>query len=277
MRREHRILSRLWRAWDLAPRSYVLCTDPGILGADFHVMERRHGFVLRATNPEVTDGRPELCRRIGRMMAGVLADFHRIDADAVGLGDLGRPAGFAARQVGGWSKRWEAAVDDAAPDASALVAWIRSDIPESGPQTLVHNDFKLDNILVDGDDPARATAVLDWDMCTRGDPLLDLANLVIYWSQADDSETWREAVWMPTDKPGFPTRAELVEIYAALTGFDVSRFAWYEVFVNFKVAVILQQIYIRYLKGQTSDERFAVLGRRVTALIRKCEELTARV
>ncbi len=274
MRREHRILSRLWRAWDLAPRSYVLCTDDTILGADFHVMERRHGLVLRATNPHVTAGKPELCRRIGVMVAEVLAGFHGIDADAVGLGDLGRPDGFVGRQVEGWAGRWEAALDDTSPDASALVRWIHEERPAFGEATLVHNDFKLDNILVARDDLARAVAVLDWDMCTRGDPLLDLANLVAYWSEVGDSATWREAVWMPTDKSGFPTRAELVDLYANLTGFDVSRFPWYEVFVTFKIAVIIQQIYIRYLRGQTSDERFAIMGSRVRALIAKCEELT---
>ena len=276
MRREHRILSRLWRAWDLAPRSHVLCVDPGVIGADFHVLERRRGIVLRATNPEVTDGRPELRRRIGETMADVLAGFHRVDPDDVGLGDLGRPEGFVERQVAGWSKRWEAASDDAAPDASAAIDWFRADIPKAQAATFVHNDYKLDNVMVAADDPARAVAVLDWDMCTRGDPLLDLANLTIYWSEETDDSVWREAVWMPTDKPGFPSRAELVERYAAGTGFDVSRFAWYEAFGRFKVAVILQQIYIRYLRGQTRDERFAVLGGRVEALIRCCEELIAR-
>ncbi len=276
MRREHRILSRLWRTWDLAPRSYILCTDDAILGADFHVMERRHGLVLRATNPHLTDSKPELCRRIGVMVAEVLAGLHGIDADAVGLGSLGRPDGFVGRQVEGWAGRWEAALDDTSPDASALVRWIREEQPTSGTATLVHNDFKLDNILVARDDLARAVAVLDWDMCTRGDPLLDLANLVAYWSEESDSATWREAVWMPTDKSGFPTRSELVDLYAGLTGFDVSRFPWYEVFVTFKIAVIIQQIYIRYLRGQTSDERFAIMGSRVRALIAKCEELTRR-
>ncbi len=276
MRREHRILSRLWQRWYLAPRSYVLCTDAAILGADFHVMERRHGLVLRATNPQLTDGAPDLCRRIGIMVVEVLADLHGIDADAVGLGDLGRPDGFVGRQVEGWARRWAAALDDTTPDASALVRWIREEQPVSGPATLVHNDFKLDNILVARENLAAATAVLDWDMCTRGDPLLDLANLVAYWSDESDSATWRKAVWMPTDKPGFPTRAELVDLYAGLTGFDVSRFAWYEVFVTFKIAVIIQQIYIRYLRGQTSDERFAIMGERVAALIAKCEGLTQR-
>ncbi len=276
MRREHRILSRLWRAWNLAPRSYLLCTDDAVLGADFHVMERRHGLVLRATNPHLTDGKPDLCRRIGVMVAEVLAGLHRVDVDAVGLGDLGRPDGFVGRQVEGWAGRWDAALDETSPDASALVRWIRAERPTSGAATLVHNDFKLDNILVARDDLSNAVAVLDWDMCTRGDPLLDLANLVAYWSEASDSETWREAVWMPTDKPGFPTRAELVDLYADLTGFDVSRFPWYEVFVTFKIAVIIQQIYIRYLRGQTRDERFAIMGHRVRALIAKCEELTLR-
>ena len=276
MRREHRILSRLWRAWDLAPRSLLLCTDHGILGADFHVMERRHGLVLRATNPQLTDGKPELCRRIGLMVTEALAGLHGVDADAVGLGDLGRPEGFVNRQVKGWAGRWEEALDDTSPDVSALLEWIHEERPASGAAALVHNDFKLDNILVARDDLAKAVAVLDWDMCTRGDPLLDLANLVAYWSEEGDSATWRKAVWMPTDKPGFLTRAELVDLYAGLTGFDVSRFAWYEVFVTFKIAVIIQQIYIRYLRGQTSDERFAVMGERVRALIVKCEELAGR-
>lgn len=276
MSREHRILSRLWRQWDMAPRSYVLCTDHDILGADFHVLERRHGFVLRATNPEVTDGEPELCRRIGEMVADVLASFHMVDTDKAGLGDLGRPEGFVERQVGGWSKRWDAALDDDAPDASAVMTWFQADIPQAQAAPLIHNDYKLDNIMVAHDDPARAVAVLDWDMCTRGDPLLDLANLVIYWSETSDNDVWRRAVYMPTDKPGFPTRAELVARYAEKTGFDVSRFGWYEVFGTFKVAVILQQIYIRYLRGQTQDERFAILGDRVKALLQRCEDLIAR-
>ena len=156
MSREHRILSRLWRQWDMAPRSYVLCTDHDILGADFHVLERRHGFVLRATNPEVTDGKPELCRRIGEMTADVLASFHMVDTDKAGLGDLGRPEGFVERQVGGWSKRWDAALDETSPDASTVMAWFQADIPAAQAATLVHNDYKLDNIMVAHDDPARA-------------------------------------------------------------------------------------------------------------------------
>jgi len=274
MKREHRVLKDLWRAYALAPRSFVLCTDPQILGVDFHVLERRDGFVIRAGNTAVIDNDPELCRRIGAMIVESLADLHRVDPDSVGLGELGRPEGFVARQVEGWTKRWRAALDDDAPDASDLIAWIETDIPQSPQVSLVHNDFKLDNIMVDRDDPARAVAVLDWDMCTRGDPLLDLANLLNYWAEAGDSEIQRQAAWMPTDRPGFPSRAEIVRSYGERTGFDVSRLTWYEVFGAFKVAVIIQQIYIRYLRGQTRDARFANMGERVRALIEKAKGLT---
>ena len=275
MTREHRVLKDLWRTYPLAPRSFLLCTDPDVLGVDFHVLERRHGFVIRATNTSVIDNDPDLCRRIGAMIVASLADLHRVNPAAVGLKDLGRPEGFVARQVAGWTKRWHAAVDDSAPDATDLIAWITSDIPDSPEVSLIHNDFKLDNIMVAHDDPARAVAVLDWDMCTRGDPLLDLANLLNYWAEATDSDLQRRAAWMPTDRPGFPTRAQITESYAERTGFNTARLTWYEVFGAFKVAVIVQQIYIRYLRGQTQDPRFATMGERVRALIEKAESLTS--
>jgi aminoglycoside phosphotransferase (APT) family kinase protein len=274
MKREHRVLKDLWRAYPLAPRSFVLCTDPDILGVDFHVLERREGFVIRANNTAVIDDNPDLCRRIGAMIVASLADLHRVEPATVGLGDLGRPEGFVARQVAGWTQRWHAALDDDAPDAGDLIAWIETDIPASSQVSLVHNDFKLDNIMVAHDDPARAVAVLDWDMCTRGDPLLDLANLLNYWAEATDSDLQRRAAWMPTDRPGFPTRTQIAESYAEHTGFDISRLTWYEVFGAFKVAVIIQQIYIRYLRGQTRDARFAAMGERVRALIEKAKGLT---
>ena len=275
MKREHRVLKDLWRAYPLAPRSYVLCTDPEILGADFHVLERREGFVIRATNTAVIDDNPDLCRKIGAMIVDSLADLHRVDPADAGLDDLGRPVGFVERQVSGWVKRWHAAVDDGSPDATDLIAWIEADIPQSSEVTLVHNDFKIDNIMVARDDPSRAVAVMDWDMCTRGDPLLDLANLLTYWPEAGDSEARRRAAWMPTDRPGFPTRNEITEAYRERSGFDLSRLTWYEVFGAFKVAVIDQQIYIRYLRGQTQDERFATMGERVRTLIERAESLTA--
>jgi aminoglycoside phosphotransferase (APT) family kinase protein len=274
MGREHHVLSRLWRAFPLAPRSYLFCDDKSIIGADFHIMERRHGIAIRTRLPEGYDWTPELNERLGHMIIDVLASLHQVDPASVGLGDLGQPDGFVRRQLTGWAKRWQAAKDDAAPAGmQELIAWLEARLPESRHVSLLHNDYKLDNMLVGADDPARPIAVLDWDMCTRGDPLVDLGYLLTFWSEAGDDPRWIEAAAMPTRAPGFPTRDELVERYALTTGFDCSHASWYHVFGVFKIAVILQQIYIRYLKGQTQDRRFAVFGNRVAGLIGKARAL----
>jgi aminoglycoside phosphotransferase (APT) family kinase protein len=276
MRREHQVLARLWRGYPLAPRSYALCTDPAVLGVDFHVLERRRGFVVRMGNAGLVTGDPALAARIGAMLIDSLAALHGVDPAAVGLADLGRPEGYLARQVEGWTKRWHAALDDSAPDAADLVAWIARERPPDSAPALVHNDFKLDNILVAEDDPARPVAVLDWDMCTRGDPLTDLGTLLTYWVEAGDPPLWREAAMMPSYAEGFPTRAEAVARYAEVSGRDLARIGWYEVFGAFKTAVILQQIYIRYLRGQTKDARFANFGARVRALVEKGRRVAGR-
>ncbi|MEC9368715.1 MAG: phosphotransferase family protein [Pseudomonadota bacterium] len=270
MAREHRVLERLWERFPLAPRSYLFCGDKDIIGAEFHVLERRRGMAIRTTLPEGHDWTPVLCRRLGEDVVDVLAELHRVDAAAVGLGNLGRPEGFLARQIEGWTGRWEAAKDDQAPQAMTDIAkWLGRRLPRSGPAALLHNDFKLDNMLVDAAEPSRVTAVLDWDMCTRGDPLADLGYVLAFWGEAGDDPEWIEAASMPTWSPGFPTRDDVVERYARTTGFDCSDVLWYHVFGVFKIAVILQQIYIRYLRGQTQDARFAVFGRRVAGLAEK--------
>ncbi|MGD9867196.1 MAG: phosphotransferase family protein [Hyphomicrobiales bacterium] len=270
MAREHRVLERLWERYPLAPRSHLYCGYKDIIGAEFHVMERRQGMAIRTTLPEDHDWTPELCRRLGEGVVDVLAELHRVDAAAVGLGDLGRPEGFLARQLEGWSRRWEAAKDADAPQVmTGLAQWLGRGLPRGGPAALLHNDFKLDNMLVDAADPERIAAVLDWDMCTRGDPLADLGYVLTFWGEAGDAPAWIEAASMPTWVSGFPTRDDVVERYARATGFDCSDVLWYHVFGVFKIAVILQQIYIRYLRGQTQDARFAVFGRRVAGLADK--------
>lgn len=275
MQREHRVLKDLWRAFPLAPRSFLYCEDESVIGAPFHVMERRNGIAVRTELPEGYDWTPALNARVGEMIIDVLAELHTADPAAAGLGDLGRPEGFLERQVAGWAKRWEAAKDDDAPPAmDAVAAWLQRDVPAQDRVALLHNDFKLDNLLLDADDPARAVAVLDWDMGTRGDPLADLGYTLAFWGEAGDDPRWIEGASMPTWNPGFPTREEAVERYARATGFDCGRAHWYHVFGVFKIAVILQQIYIRYLRGQTQDERFAVFGDRVAALTDKARALT---
>ncbi len=270
MGREHRVLKDLWRAFPLAPRSYVYCDDKDIIGADFHVMERRHGTAIRTELPDRYDWTPELNRRVGEMIVDVLATLHKADPARAGLDTLGRPEGFVERQLAGWSKRWDAAIDESSPTAMQdVIALLKRGCPKSQYVSLLHNDFKLDNMLVAVDDPARAAAVLDWDMCTRGDPLADLGYMLAFWGEAGDDPAWINGASMPTWNDGFPTRDEVVERYAKATGFDCTHADWYHLFGVFKIAVILQQIYVRYLRGQTQDARFAVFGERIAGLVDK--------
>ncbi len=276
MKREHRVLAALSRVFQPAPVSYLVCEDPSIIGAEFHVMERRHGFVIRTDLPAAIKGDRELCRRIGEMMIDVLADLHLIDPAAAGLGELGHPEGFVARQLEGWSGRWEVAKHRDSPAMAEIMAWLEAELPPPQTAALLHNDYKLDNMLVAHDDPARAVAVLDWDMCTRGDPLMDLGYLLNFWAEPGDPQPWILGAAMPTWYEGFPSHAEAIERYARRTGFDLGRIHWYHVFGVFKIAVVLQQIYIRYLRGQTEDDRFAVFDQRVDALIDKAATLIGR-
>jgi aminoglycoside phosphotransferase (APT) family kinase protein len=269
MTREHRVLSRLYQAFPLAPRSLLLCEDQSIIGATFMVAERRRGLNIMLDMPAHLQNRPDLNRRIGDMLIDVLADLHAVDTTSVGLADLGRPDGFVQRQLDGWTRRWAAALDRPYPETEALLSWLAAHLPAPQRATLLHNDYKLDNLLLDPDDPAIPVAVLDWDMCTTGDPLLDLGYLLNYWAEPEDHADWIAAAAMPTWRPGFPTRSEAIARYSARTGLDCSGIAWYQAFTAFKLAVIIQQIYIRFLRGQTNDQRFATFGARVEALIRK--------
>ena len=268
MHREFRVLSKLHRHYPLAPASYLYCDDEDIIGATFQVMERRHGIVIRRQMPEHYDD-PMLNTRIGHMVVDALADLHRLDRETVGLGRLGRPEGFVERQIDGWSKRWIAARHEDSPDMDRLIAWLRGRRPPPGPVALIHNDYKLDNILVDGDDPAQPVAILDWDMCTSGDPLADLGYLLNQWVEADDDPKWIEAATMPTTEPGFPRRADAIQRYAQRTGFDVDSIDWYFALATMKFAVVIQQIFVRYRRGQTRDERFAHYDERAREGIEK--------
>ncbi len=273
MAREHRVLSALPDAFPLAPRSYVLCDDPAIIGAPFHVLERRPGIVIRTELPEAIRGRPELNRGIGEMIVDVLAALHLVDPAAVGLDGLGHPEGFARRQLEGWTRRWHAAKERENAEFDRVVEWLRQELPDSPTVSLLHNDYKLDTMMVDAANPAQATAVLDWDMCTRGDPLMDLGYLLNFWVEAGDDPAWREAAAMPTWHPGFASRSQAIERYGRRTGFDLERIRWYQVFGIFKLTVVLQQIYIRFVRGQTQDQRFADMDQRVATLADKAAAL----
>jgi aminoglycoside phosphotransferase (APT) family kinase protein len=272
MVREYRALSNLWHGFPLAPRAFFLCEDTAVIGAPFFVMERRHGVVVRGGVPEIFgSGRnPVANRKLGEVVVDTLADFHAVDPNPLGLGGMGRPEGFLQRQVTGWAGRFERAKTGDDPVAEDLVGWLMQHLPVSPPPTPLHNDWRLDNMAVAADDPGRCVAVYDWDMFTIGDPLADLGTLLALWSDPGEGPPAMNP--MPTQTPGFPTRAQAVARYAERTGRDVSRVAYYLVFGTFKMGVVLQQIYFRFQRGQTQDARFAALGEAARGLFRLAAE-----
>jgi aminoglycoside phosphotransferase (APT) family kinase protein len=215
---------------------------------------------------------PELRRAISRAFTDTMARLHTLDYEAVGLGDLGKPEGFVKRQVEGWEGRWARAKTRDIPGLDDLIGWFKDKLPESRHAALIHNDFKLDNVMLDREDPSRLTSIFDWEMCTLGDPLLDLGTTLAYWTHvAMPSQDGRRIV--PTQMEGFYSRQELLDHYAAKTGFDIGPIGYHEAFSLFKNAVVLEQIYVRFVRGQTQDKRFAALGYLVEPMIRKAAQL----
>jgi len=275
MKREFRVLSKLYAAFALAPRAFALCTDHDILGADFVVMERRNGIVIRNSLPPALVGDAAACKRLSENFIDAVAALHSVDYEAAGLADLGKPEGYLQRQLSGWIERWHAAATPDQTDATTVLERLQRDVPVSGAPAIVHNDVKLDNAIVDANDPTRLVAFLDWDMCTIGDPLADLGNVLTLWREPGDPGPSSQSE-MPSDGPGFLSRAEMVERYAHATGRDCSRSRWYHVFNLFRYAVIAQQIYARYVRGQTQDARFKGMGAWVTSLIVRGDALAER-
>ncbi|MBA4116189.1 MAG: phosphotransferase family protein [Rubrobacter sp.] len=267
MGRESNILMKLHDAFPLAPKPYFFCDDESVMDAPFYVMERREGVVVDDEFPEGVEPTEELCGGISRMVADTLVELHAVDWQGAGLGELGRPEGFLERQVKGWISRYEKAKTDEIEEVESLTNWLAQDVPESPPATIIHNDYKLNNLVLNPEDLTEVRAVLDWEMTTIGDPLFDLAVSLSYWIEEDDSQELKEVLPTVTDKPGFWTRKEFIDYYAEKSGRDLSDMHWYMVFGYFKLAVILQQIYARWHNGQTKDERFATFNERVENLI----------
>lgn len=267
MQRESGLLERIHPFFPLAPRPYLFCSDLEIIGAPFYVMERRKGVVVNDTFPPGTEVTPELGRRLSETVVDTLVGIHAVDWQAAGLAVYGHPTGFLERQVKGWIERYQRARTEDSPDVTWLTGWIMEHIPVSPAPALIHNDFKLNNMLMDIHDPARPVAVVDWEMATIGDPLFDLGVSLCYWVQADDPLELRAVLPTVTHLPGFLSRAEFMQRYASKSGRDLSSLDFYLTFAYFKLSVILQQIYIRWVRGQTRDPRFAAFGARVRTLV----------
>jgi aminoglycoside phosphotransferase (APT) family kinase protein len=256
MKREYRVLSRLWRHFDRAPRAYVLCEDHDVAGADFFVSEYRPGQVVWGSAPPSMAHYDELGRRVGFAVVDALADLHLLEPTKAEVGDLGRPEGFVDRQLSGWHDRWKAVSESAETPLMDVVAErLVASKPETQRSAILHNDFKVDNCQFDPQNPDRVWSIFDWDMATLGDPLVDVGILLNYWPDPSDGPVDGPVFPPGLDHFGLPTRDEVVERYAARTGIDLDRIAWYEAFASWKTGIVLQQLYARFLRGETSDER----------------------
>jgi aminoglycoside phosphotransferase (APT) family kinase protein len=265
MGREFRILSALAPSWPKAPRPLAHCEDAAVIGTPFYVMERVHGVILRAKVPEGLVLDPPTMRAASEAACDTLAEIHRLDWRALGLGDLGKPEGYVERQVRGWAERYKKARTDDVPQVEKLGAWLEEHRPPESGATLVHNDFKYDNLVL-APGLGRVVAVLDWEMATLGDPLMDLGTALGYWIEQDDPPVFQVTVFGPTNRAGSLTRVQFAERWSRATGRDASDVLFYYAFALFKLAVVAQQLYKRWADGLTKEDRYAMMLEGVRAV-----------
>ena len=272
MGREYRILSKLHGAYPLAPEPVAFCEDESVIGSNFYVMRRIEGIILRKELPKDLTLPPETLRALHLNLVDNLARIHAIDYAKAGLGDLGKPEGYVQRQVAGWSKRYVDSQTDDIPAVTEVAKWLADRLPQESGASLIHNDYKLDNVVLDAHDITKIVGVLDWEMSTLGDPFMDLGTFLGYWVEKDDDDAIQVMRWGPTTAPGSLTRREIVERYQQVSGRTVDNPVFYYVFGMFKTAVVIQQIYYRYKQGLTKDERFAIMIMGVHALASKARQ-----
>ncbi len=269
MAREYRVLKAVHPHFPEAPRVLGLCEDPSIIGSPFFLMERRYGVVARNEIPPVEWAAiADYPRLVSEAFIDCLVRLHAVDIAIPEIGALGKPEGFVERQVRGWAERWQRAKTTETPEMDRVIEWLRDRLPPALAPTLVHNDFKLDNVMLRAT-ADRVEAVLDWEMTTLGDPLADLGLSLCYWTNPATSA-------ILTTQPGWYTRDQFVQRYAQRTGRDMTHLGYHEVLGIFKLAVILQQIYYRFHRGQTNDERFRNFDARVRSLVERAAEMVNR-
>jgi aminoglycoside phosphotransferase (APT) family kinase protein len=268
MGREYRVLSKLHSAYPAAPKALLFCDDLSILGAPFYLMEPIRGIIIRRDPPAGLPFSAETARSLSESFVDNLVRLHALDYAACGLGNLGKPQGYMERQVHGWVARYYGSQSHDIPEVARISAWLADHMPPESEPTLIHNDYKYDNIVLDPGDITRIVGVLDWEMSTVGDSLSDLGTSLAYWVDSQDPEELQKIRWCPSTYAGSMTRAQLVERYARKTSRDVSHMPFYLAFARLKLAVIVQQIYYRYHQGLTKDPRFASMPEVVRTLLR---------
>jgi aminoglycoside phosphotransferase (APT) family kinase protein len=271
MLREARIMSALRPLYPLVPEVLATSDDVDVIGCDFYVMQRIVGIIPRRDLPAGLGLDAAATRQLCTNVIDRLVELHAIDIAKAGLGDIGRGEGYVARQLDGWSERWQRAHTDDAADFSRVIDWLGERRPAHDAATcVIHNDYRFDNVVLAGDDPLRVIGVLDWEMATLGDPLMDLGNALAYWVQADDDAAFRRTRRQPTDAPGMLTRDEVVGWYAQRSGRPIAEFEFYRVFGLFRLAVIVQQIYRRFRDGHAANPQFATFGAVAHLLGERC-------
>jgi len=267
--REYRVLSALTNTAVPVPRPVLFCDDTAVIGAPFYLMERVPGVVIRAALPPAFAADEGARRGLGEALIDALAELHAVDWQAVGLDDFGKPLGYLERQLRRWTGQLDASRTRPLPDLDAVTAWLQANLPESPPATIVHGDYRLDNLMYAPEPPARVLAIVDWEMATIGDPLADLGYLLSFWREPDDPEFNLDGAWNITAQPGFPTRAELVARYAERTGRRMTHVSFYVALAIWKLAILLEGSYKRHLAGTTDDPFFATLDRGIPMLARR--------
>ncbi|MCW2807079.1 MAG: aminoglycoside phosphotransferase [Marmoricola sp.] len=275
MAREYRIQDGLAEVFPLVPEMVALCEDESVIGAEFYLMQRVPGIIPRRDFPPGVSLDEAQTRALCTNALDVLIDLHRIDVDSTSLASMNKGEGYVERQVSGWSRRFRNAHTEDVGDFETVMAWLAEHQPDDVASCLIHNDFRFDNLVLDAEDPTRPVGVLDWEMATVGDPLMDLGGTLAYWVRDDDDEFFRMFRRQPTNLPGMLSRDEVVDYYCERMGFSLTPEQWrfYEVYGLFRLGVIAQQIYYRYFHGQTSNEAYAIFGPAARHLDERCNRI----
>jgi aminoglycoside phosphotransferase (APT) family kinase protein len=268
-------MERLKPSYHYVPEMIALCSDESVIGREFYVMEKISGIIPRANLPKALTLSETEVNMLCRNVIDTLIELHKVDIQSTGLHELGKGIGYCQRQVDGWSERYKKAKTWNVPSCNYVIDYLKANVPQQEKTCFIHNDFRFDNVVLDEHNPTKVIGVLDWEMATIGDPMMDLGNSLAYWVQADDDFVAKQTRRQPTHLKGMLTRKEVIQYYCDQMGFDAKDFTFYEVYGLFRLAVIMQQIYFRYHHKQTTNKAFKNFWLLVNYMNWRCKRLIA--